>query len=170
MIRASIDEDRPTILAVINDAAQAYKGVIPADRWHEPYMPPAELAQEIAAGVRFWVAEENGRVIGVMGIQDKGEVALVRHAYVATVLQRKGVGAGLLKHVQSLTSKPMLIGTWRDATWAIDFYRRNGFTLLSERDKDSLLRRFWSIPARQAETSVVLADQRWMEQAAAAKA
>ena len=170
MIRASIEQDRPTILAVINDAAQAYKGVIPADRWHEPYMPPAELAQEIAAGVRFWVAEQNGRVIGVMGIQDKGEVALVRHAYVATVLQRKGVGARLLKHVQGLTSKPMLIGTWRDATWAIDFYRRNGFTLLSDRDKNFLLQRFWSIPARQAETSVVLADQRWMERAASAKA
>jgi N-acetylglutamate synthase-like GNAT family acetyltransferase len=170
MIRASIEEDRPTILAVINDAAQAYQGVIPADRWHEPYMPPAELAQEMADGVRFWVAEDNGRVIGVMGIQDKGEVALVRHAYVATVLQRKGVGAGLLKHVQSLTSKPMLIGTWRDATWAIAFYQRNGFTLLSDSDKDELLRRFWSIPARQAETSVVLADRRWMERAASGKA
>ena len=170
MIRESREDDLTAVLAVINDAAQAYKGVIPADRWHEPYMPPAELAHEMADGVRFWVAEENGRVIGVMGIQDKGEVALVRHAYVATVLQRKGVGAGLLKHVQSLTTKPMLIGTWRDATWAIDFYRRNGFTLLSDSDKDKLLRRFWSIPARQAETSVVLADRRWMEQAASTKA
>ena len=165
MIRQSREDDLTAVLAVINDAAQAYKGVIPADRWHEPYMPLAELAQEIAAGVRFWIAEENGRVIGVMGIQDKGEVALVRHAYVATVLQRKSVGAALLKHVQSLTSQPMLIGTWRDATWAIDFYRRNGFTLLSDADKDELLRRFWSIPARQAETSVVLADRRWMERA-----
>ena len=170
MIRQSREDDLTAVLAVINDAAQAYKGVIPADRWHEPYMPAAELAQEIAAGVRFWVAEQNGRVIGVMGIQDKGEVALVRHAYVATVLQRKGVGAGLLKHVQGLTQKPMLIGTWRDATWAIDFYRRNGFALLSDSDKDELLRRFWSIPVRQAETSVVLADQRWMERAASAKA
>ena len=170
MIRQSREDDLTAVLAVINDAAQAYKGVIPADRWHEPYMPAAELAQEIAAGVRFWVAEQDGRVIGVMGIQDKGEVALVRHAYVATVLQRKGVGAGLLKHVQGLTQKPMLIGTWRDATWAIDFYRRNVFTLLSDSDKDELLRRFWSIPARQAETSVVLADQRWMERAASAKA
>ena len=170
MIRESREDDLPAVLAVINDAAQAYKGVIPADRWHEPYMPPAELAQEIAAGVRFWITEQNGRVIGVMGIQDKGEVALVRHAYVATVLQRKGVGAGLLKHVQGLTSKPMLIGTWRDAAWAIDFYRRNGFTLLSDSDKDELLRRFWSIPPRQAETSVVLADQRWMQRAASAKA
>ena len=170
MIRQSREDDLTAVLAVINDAAQAYKGVIPADRWHEPYMPLAELAQEIADGVRFWVAEENGRVIGVMGIQDKGEVALVRHAYVATALQRKGIGAGLLKHVQGLTSKPMLIGTWRDAAWAIDFYRRNGFTLLSDRDKDFLLRKFWSIPTRQAETSVVLADQRWMERAAAAKA
>ena len=165
MIRQSREDDLTAVLAVINDAAQAYKGVIPADRWHEPYMPPAELAHEIADGVRFWVAEDHGRVSGVMGIQDKGEVALVRHAYVATVLQRKGVGAGLLRHVQGLTTKPMLIGTWRDATWAIDFYRRNGFTLLSDSDKDKLLRRFWSIPARQAETSVVLADRRWMERA-----
>ena len=170
MIRPSREDDLTAVLTVINDAAQAYKGVIPADRWHEPYMPLAELAKEIADGVRFWVAEDNGRVIGVMGIQDKDEVALVRHAYVATVLQRKGVGAGLLKHVQGLTSKPMLIGTWRDAAWAIDFYRRNGFTLLSDADKDELLRRFWSIPARQVETSVVLADQRWMERAVSAKA
>ena len=165
MIRASHDQDLEAIYAIINDAAQAYRGVIPADRWHEPYMPREELAQEIAAGVRFWVYEADGRMTGVMGIQDKGEVALVRHAYVATALQRKGVGAALLKQVQDLTRKPMLIGTWRDATWAIAFYQRNGFTLVSEPAKEILLRRFWSIPARQVETSVVLADQRWIERA-----
>jgi N-acetylglutamate synthase-like GNAT family acetyltransferase len=126
-------------------------------------MPRDELVQEIAAGIRFWVAEEDGRVTGVMGIQDKGEVALVRHAYVAPAEQRKGVGARLLQHVQGLAGKPILIGTWRDATWAVDFYRRNGFTLVPDRDKDVLLRTFWSIPARQIETSVVLADRRWME-------
>ena len=165
MIRRCRDDDRDAILAIVNAAAEAYRGVIPADRWHEPYMPREELAQEIAAGVRFWVYEAGGRVTGVMGIQDKGEVALVRHAYVATALQRKGVGAALLKQVQSLTGKPMLIGTWRDATWAISFYQRNGFTLVSEPAKETLLRRFWSIPARQVETSVVLADRRWIERA-----
>ena len=166
MIRAGRAGDLETIHAIINDAAQAYRGVIPADRWHEPYMPRDELVKEIAAGVRFWVSEDGSRATGVMGIQDKGEVDLVRHAYVLTTLQRKGVGAALLKHVQSLTTKPMLIGTWKDATWAIAFYRRNGFTLLSDGAKEILLRRFWSIPARQVETSVVLADQRWMERAA----
>ena len=165
MIRAMHDQDLDAIYAIINDAAQAYRGVIPADRWHEPYMPRDELAQEIAAGVKFWVYEADGRMTGVMGIQDKGEVALVRHAYVVTALQRKGVGAALLKQVQSLTKKPMLIGTWKDATWAIAFYQRNGFALVSERAKEILLRRFWSIPARQVETSVVLADQRWIARA-----
>jgi GNAT superfamily N-acetyltransferase len=166
VIRASRADDLETIYAIVNDAAEAYRGVIPADRWHEPYMPRDELAREIAAGVRFWVAEDGGRATGVMGIQDKGEVDLVRHAYVSTALQRKGVGAALLKHVQGLTTKPMLIGTWKDATWAIAFYQRNGFTLLSDGAKEILLRRFWSIPARQVETSVVLADRRWMERAA----
>jgi N-acetylglutamate synthase-like GNAT family acetyltransferase len=166
VIRESREDELSAMLAIINAAAQAYKGVIPADCWHEPYMPRDELLQEIAAGIRFWVAEESGRVTGVMGIQDKGDVALVRHAYVAPAAQRKGVGARLLRHVQGLADKPILIGTWRDATWAIDFYRRNGFTLVTDRDKDVLLRRFWSIPARQIETSVVLADRRWIERAA----
>jgi N-acetylglutamate synthase-like GNAT family acetyltransferase len=165
MIRASRDDDLATILEIVNDAAQKYRGVIPADRWHDPYMPREELVKEIADGSRFWVSETDGRADGVMGIQDKGEVALVRHAYVSTALQRKGVGAALLKHVQSLTGKPILIGTWRDATWAISFYQRNGFTLLSDGAKEILLRRFWSIPARQVQTSVVLADRRWMERA-----
>ena len=169
MIRASRDDDLPAILEIVNDAAQKYRGVIPADRWHEPYMPREELVKEIADGIRFWIAETDGRVTGVMGIQDKGAVALVRHAYVSTALQRRGVGAALLKHVQSQTAKPMLIGTWRDATWAIAFYERNGFTLLSDGAKEILLRRFWSIPARQVETSVVLADRRWMESATPAE-
>jgi GNAT superfamily N-acetyltransferase len=151
------------MLAIINDAAQAYKGVIPADRWHDPYMPADELAREIGDGIVFWVAEEDGRPLGVMGIQDKGEVALVRHAYVSSNAQRKGVGTRLLRHVQRLTPKPVLIGTWAAATWAIDFYRRNGFTVVTPAEKDRLLRKFWSIPARQVETSVVLADRRWVE-------
>jgi N-acetylglutamate synthase-like GNAT family acetyltransferase len=126
-------------------------------------MPLEELANEIADGVVFWVSEEDGRLLGLMGIQDKGEVALVRHAYVTPTMQRKGVGTSLLRHVEGLTGKPVLIGTWADASWAIEFYRRNGFTVVSNRDKDSLLRRYWSIPARQVETSIVLADERWMQ-------
>ena len=163
LIRKIRKEDLGATLAIVNEAAQAYRGVIPADRWREPYMPPNELEKEIADGVIFWVAEEDGRLLGVMGIQDKGEVALVRHAYVTPTLQRKGVGTRLLRHVEGLTDKPVLIGTWADASWAIEFYRRNGFTVVPNPDKDSLLRRYWSIPARQVETSVVLADRRWME-------
>ena len=133
------------------------------DRWHEPYMPKDELVREIAQGIIFWVAEEEGVLLGVMGIQDKGAVALVRHAYVAPTTQRKGVGTRLLRHVQSLADKPILIGTWADASWAIEFYRRNGFTLVPDSHKNHLLRTYWSIPERQIETSVVLADRRWME-------
>jgi len=126
-------------------------------------MPADELAKEIADGVVFWLAEENGRMAGVMGIQDKGEVALIRHAYVATAMQRKGVGSRLLRHVQALADKPVLLGTWADASWAIEFYLRNGFTVVSQRCKEMLLREYWSIPERQIETSVVLADARWMQ-------
>jgi|SRR5882672_6988334 len=163
VMRRIREADLGVALAIVNDAAQAYRGVIPADRWHEPYMSPDELEKEIADGVIFWVAEEDGRLLGVMGMQDKGEVSLVRHAYIAPTIQRTGVGTRLLRHVAGLANKPILIGTWADASWAIEFYRRNGFTIVSNRDKDSLLRRYWSIPARQIETSVVLADGRWME-------
>lgn len=162
-IRQMLAPDLDAALPIINEAAQAYRGVIPADRWHEPYMPRDELESEIANGVMFWVAEEDGRLSGVMGIQDKEAVALVRHAYVAPTVQRKGVGTRLLRHVASLAEKPLLIGTWADASWAIDFYRRNGFALVPKTDKDSLLRKYWSIPERQIETSVVLADGRWMD-------
>lgn len=161
-IRQMLAPDLDAALAIINAAAQAYRGVIPADRWHEPYMPRDELEGEIADGVMFWVAEEDGRLSGVMGIQDKGAVALIRHAYVAPTVQRKGVGTRLLRHVAGLAEKPLLIGTWADAAWAIDFYRRNGFALVTKMHKDSLLRQYWSIPERQVETSVVLADGRWM--------
>jgi N-acetylglutamate synthase-like GNAT family acetyltransferase len=159
-IRQAQTADRPAMLAIINRAAEAYRGVIPADCWHEPYMPAEELAAEIGAGVRFWVAEED-RMLGVMGMQDKGDVALVRHAYVAPAMQRQGVGQALLRHVQALTQKPVLIGTWAAASWAVDFYKRNGFALVTPQEKDRLLRRYWSIPARQVDTSVVLADERW---------
>jgi N-acetylglutamate synthase-like GNAT family acetyltransferase len=163
VIRKSGDDDVGAILAIINDAADAYRGVIPADRWHEPYMSTDELAKEIGAGVVFWVAELDGRVLAVMGMQDKGDVFLVRHAYVATTAQRTGVGTKLLRHVEDLTDKPILIGTWAAASWAIDFYRRNGFTVVSSAEKDRLLNTYWSIPARQIETSVVLANEQWMQ-------
>jgi N-acetylglutamate synthase-like GNAT family acetyltransferase len=169
-IRASVREDFPRILAIINDAAQAYRGVIPADRWHEPYMPAGELQKQIDEGVVFSVAEEEGQMLGVMGIQDGGEVALVRHAYVSTTVQRGGVGTKLLRHVQSLTHKPILIGTWADAAWAIGFYQRNGFVVVPKQETARLLRRYWSIPDRQVETSVVLADQAWQKSAAAGAA
>ena len=152
---------------LVNQAAIAYKGVIPADCWHEPYMPREEMEREIADGVQFWVAEENGRLQGVMGIQDKGEVALVRHAYVAAEAQRMGLGTKLLRQVEGLAAKPVLIGTWAAARWAIAFYLRNGYRLVGEEEKGALLRRYWSIPERQVATSVVLADARWRNVGAA---
>ena len=163
LIRKSTEADLPAMLAIINDAAQAYRGVIPADRWHEPYMPRDEMVKEMAAGVVFWLAEQGGELVGLIGLQDKGEVALVRHAYIAPTVQRMGVGTRLLHHVEALVDKPILIGTWAAASWAIDFYRRNGFALVPRPEKDRLLRTYWSIPDRQIETSVVLADDRWRQ-------
>jgi SAM-dependent methyltransferase len=163
MIRKSSETDVPVMLEIVNAAAQAYRGTIPTDRWHDPYMPRAEMQKEIADGVVFWVAEEDGKTLAVMGIQDKGDVALVRHAYVMPSLQRSGLGTKLLRHVQGLTGKPVLIGTWAAATWAINFYRRNGFTLVTDAEKNTLLKKYWSIPERQIETSVVLADKSWTD-------
>jgi N-acetylglutamate synthase-like GNAT family acetyltransferase len=163
MIRRSRETDVPVMLEIVNAAAEVYRGAIPTDRWHDPYMPRDEMQKEIAAGVVFWVAEEDGKTLAVMGIQDKGDVALVRHAYVMPSLQRSGLGTQLLRHVQGLTGKPVLIGTWAAATWAIDFYRRNGFTLVTDAEKNALLRKYWSIPERQIETSVVLADKSWSD-------
>jgi GNAT superfamily N-acetyltransferase len=163
LIRKIQEADFAAMLAIINDAAQAYRGVIPADRWREPYMPDDELAHEIADGVQFWGAEQGGRLSGVMGMQDKGEVALIRHAYVMQTAQGQGVGTRLLHHVMELTSKPILVGTWAAAAWAIEFYRRRGFVLVPQQQNDILLRRYWSIPERQVATSVVLADGRWLE-------
>jgi len=163
-IRKSSEDDFAAILAIINDAAKAYRGVIPADRWHEPYMPADELAREIGdGGIVFWVAEQEGRMEAVMGVQDKGDVTLVRHAYVVSGTQRKGLGTQLLRHVESIVDKPLLIGTWADASWANGFYQRNGFTLVEPEVKDRLLSKYWSIPARQIETSVVLASDRWLK-------
>jgi GNAT superfamily N-acetyltransferase len=157
MIRRCTEEDFAAIMEIINDAASAYKGVIPADRWHDPYMPQEQLLAEIASGVCFWGFEENDRLIGVMGIQDKGEVTLIRHAYVRSSLRNRKTGSLLLKHLESMTEKPILIGTWADAFWAIAFYQKNGYRLVSLEEKNRLLKKYWNIPDRQVATSVVLA-------------
>lgn len=161
MIRKCTDDDLSALYAIINDAAQAYKGVIPADRWHEPYMPMNELGQEIGDGVQFWGYESDGELIGVMGIQNKTEVALIRHAYVKTARRNQGIGTKLLRHLESMTNKPILIGTWIDAAWAIRFYEKHGYRRLSRKDTEHLLRKYWSVPDRQIETSVVLANAAW---------
>ena len=155
-IRLCRDDERDDILSVINAAAAAYRGVIPADRWHEPYMPGDELDRERAAGVAFWGYEDCGRLAGVMGLQDVREVNLIRHAYVAPAKQRAGVGGKLLAHLLAMNTKPMLVGTWAAATWAVRFYERNGFELVTPQRKDELLRQYWDIPGRQVETSLVL--------------
>ena len=164
MIRRCDDRDFELIWAIINDGASAYKGVIPEDRWIEPYMSRNELHHEIDAGVAFWGYEESGQLQGVMGVQRVQDVTLIRHAYVRTSHQKRGIGAQLLTHLGKLVKGPVLIGTWADAVWAIRFYEKNGFQIVSPEQKDRLLRRYWAVPERQIETSVVLADPVWREQ------
>jgi GNAT superfamily N-acetyltransferase len=156
-IRPGRQDERPAILAIINAAAEAYRGVIPPDRWHEPYMPSTELDREIAAGVVFWVYEVNGALAGVMGIQPVRAVDLIRHAYVLPASQGKGIGGAMLEHLQTLSTRRMLIGTWAAAEWAIRFYQHHGFELVSRERTPALLKTYWTIPDRQIETSVVLA-------------
>jgi len=156
MIRQCTESEITTIFDIINDAAVAYKGVIPQDRWHEPYMSAEEIRHEIKDGVVFWGVEQDGRLAGVMGIQDKGEVSLIRHAYVLSRLRRQGIGEKLLHLLEGLTEKPILVGTWKAASWAVSFYQKNGYHLVSDEEKERLLRKYWSIPQRQIETSVVL--------------
>jgi GNAT superfamily N-acetyltransferase len=158
--------DLPAIFEIINDSARAYKGVIPADRWHEPYLPMTELKSEIAKGVRFHGYRLDDRLVGVMGIQDVKDVTLIRHAYVRTESRRHGIGEKLLVHLNGLTPRPVLIGTWKAATWAIRFYQKHGFRLASDDEKNRLLRIYWTIPERQVEESVVLVDERWRQQRA----
>jgi GNAT superfamily N-acetyltransferase len=158
MIRPCTDRDFEAIWSIINDGAGAYRGVIPTDRWSEPYMSREALRHEIGEGVRFWAWEENGEVLGVMGLQQVGDATLIRHAYVRGSAQRRGIGARLLAHLRLRAAGPVLIGTWADAGWAIAFYRKHGFRLVGAAEKDRLLRRYWSIPERQIETSVVLVD------------
>jgi GNAT superfamily N-acetyltransferase len=157
-IRPCGPADFEAMLAIINEAAQAYRGVIPADRWHEPYMPAAELRDEIAAGVAFWGYEADGALIGVMGIQPVQDVDLIRHAYVRAADQRRGVGRALLEHLRRLSTRRMLVGTWAAADWAIRFYQRHGFHLVEPARKTVLLKTYWTVPDRQIETSVVLAN------------
>ena len=161
MIRKCNDTDSETILDIINDAAEAYRGVIPADRWHEPYMSCEELQHEIEAGGSFWGFEDENTLIGVMGIQDKGDVTLIRHAYVRWSHRNRGIGTRLLRILESTTGKPILVGTWADAAWAIAFYQKNGYRLLLAEEKRQLLKKYWTIPERQVETSVVLANPKW---------
>lgn len=160
MIRRCGPADIPAIEAIINDAAQAYRGVIPADRWHEPYMPLEALMKEIDSGVGFRGWEEPGGLAGVMGAQDVKDVTLIRHAYVRPHLQRSGIGGALMESLVSEVTRPLLVGTWAAAHWAIRFYERHGFRLVSAQEKDRLLDTYWTIPARQRETSVVLVHRR----------
>ena len=151
--------DLPEVLAIINDSAKAYEGIIPADRWHDPYMTAAELDREVQTGVEFHAWGGDRRIEGVMGIQDVGDVALIRHAYVRTTMRGKGIGRELLHHLVALTHKPVLIGTWRAAQWAITFYERQGFLLFDDVTKDKLLRKYWKVPDRQIQASVVLGNR-----------
>ncbi len=142
----------------------AYRGIIPEDRWHEPYMSREELEKQIGEGVQFWGYTENGEIAGVMGIQFKGDVTLIRHAYTRTSNRSKGIGSKLLNHLRSVATTPLLIGTWADATWAVAFYQKHGFRLLTNQEKNKLLLKYWTIPPRQVETSVVLASPDWKSQ------
>lgn len=163
MIRECTKNDFDAIFEIINDAAQAYKGIIPSDCWKEPYMSEEYLEHEMDSGVVFWGHEIDRKLVGVMGIQDVLDVALIRHAYVLTAYQGRGIGSELISHLKNLTTRPTLVGTWADAVWAIQFYEKHGFRLVSMEEKDRLLKKYWSISERQIETSVVLADRKWLK-------
>ncbi|MEO8017730.1 MAG: GNAT family N-acetyltransferase [Pseudomonadota bacterium] len=151
------EQENASILHIINSAAQAYRGSIPSDCWHEPYMSEAEFRRDLDAGVEFWGYEMEGSLVGVMGIQRVRDVDLIRHAYVLPNAQRLGIGGVLIEHLRRHSTKRMLVGTWADAAWAIEFYRRNGFDLVtSQSQRVELLKTYWTIPDRQIETSVVL--------------
>jgi N-acetylglutamate synthase-like GNAT family acetyltransferase len=156
MIRECTTADTDVIFDIVNDAAIAYKGHIPADCWHEPYMTLEHLNEEIGAGIRFHGYEEDGELLGVMGIQDVKDITLFRHAYVKTAHRNRGIGSQLIQHLMTLATRPVLIGTWKAATWAIKFYEDHEFVLVDDATKNKLLKKYWTIPARQIETSVVL--------------
>jgi GNAT superfamily N-acetyltransferase len=163
MIRRCDNRDLELIWAIINDGAQAYKGIIPADRWTEPYMSRKKLQHEVEEGVVFWGYEAAGMLVAIMGLQQVQDVTLIRHAYVRSSSQKRGFGGHLLSHLRGLVSGPVLIGTWADAVWAIRFYEKYGFELVGPQEKDRLLKKYWSIPERQIETSVVLVEAKWRE-------
>lgn len=164
MIRPFQPEDFEKIWEIINEAARAYKGVIPEDCWREPYMPKEELFYEIEGGVNFWVYyKEAGELVGVMGRQERQDVSLIRHAYVKPNEQNKGIGGKLLSFLKGQTERPLLVGTWKSAAWAIRFYEKHGFSLVGEMEKEKLLRKYWNVPQRQIEASVVLADNKWFQ-------
>lgn len=157
-IRLCLPEDRPAILTIVNAAAERYRGAIPSDCWHEPYMAQEQLERDIAAGVNFWGYEdEPGVLSGVMGLQRVRDVDLIRHAYVQPDRQGRGVGGALLRYLEAMSQRPILIGTWADAAWAIGFYERHGYVLVPSAEAAKLLRLYWTVSPRQVETSVVLA-------------
>lgn len=161
MIRECQAEDFDVMLRIINQGAEAYRAFIPPSEWHDPYMAADELRGEIAAGVRFLGYTAQGELIGVMGLQDVQDVALIRHAYVLPGRQRNGVGSALHQELASQTERPLLVGTWAASSWAIRFYERLGYRLLPQAECEALLRRYWSVPDSQIAASVVLADARW---------
>ena len=156
MIRACSEAEVPVVESIINEAARAYQGVIPADCWQEPYMPRAELLAEIASGVRFWGWDDSGALIGVMGIQKVHDATLIRHAYVRAAHQSRGIGGALLDALVGQSTGKLLVGTWAAAKWAIRFYQQRGFQLVQSEEKDRLLSTYWNISQRQRQTSVVL--------------
>lgn len=154
MIRKCQADDARRIYFIINEAAKAYAGMIPADRYQQPYMPMDELKREVER-MTFFGWEVNKELVGVMGFEPVKDVTLIRHSYVLPRWQQQGIGSKLLNHLKNLVTTPrLLVGTWADAKWAIEFYRQHGFSLLP--DKDELLTTYWDIPRRQIETSVVL--------------
>lgn len=161
MIRKCLDSDFEDMLSIINDAATAYKGVIPAQCWHEPYMSGEQLKKDIESGIEFYGYEDGGKLAGVMGIQYFPDVTLIRHAYVLTSMQGKGIGGELLTYLVTKTNKPILIGTWRDTEWSIRFYEKHGFRVLEKNEIDKLLKKYWKISEIHRKTSVVLADKNW---------
>lgn len=155
MIRPCTEADLAAIEAIVNDAAEAYRGVIPADCWHQPYMARSELLAEIAAGVAFWGFEQD-TLVGVMGLQQVRNATLVRHAYVRPAHQGRGIGGALIATLAEKAAGPLLVGTWAAAIWAIRFYERHGFRQVAVAEKDRLLQTYWRVSPRQRDTSVVL--------------
>jgi GNAT superfamily N-acetyltransferase len=157
--------DLQTIFDIINESALAYKGVIPPEAWHEPYMPMEELISEIRNGVTFYGYRVATLLVAVIGVQDIKDVTLIRHAYVRTAYRGQGIGGKVLTYLNQVVKRPVLIGTWKAATWAVRFYEKNGFVLLGSDETNRLLKIYWTVPDRQIEASVVLADQRWRDRA-----